>query len=183
MKPRHLVASLLITVASASAALAQSGGPYSLTWNTLDGGGVTFAVAGGYRLGGTIGQLDAGLLTGGSYSLGGGFWSPASASLVDAGPPERAPLAFAARPAAPNPFSATTTLSFDLPAARHVSLALYGIDGRLVRRLVDQQLGAGRQRAVWDGRDQRGQRVATGVYFARIQAGEFASTQRVVRLD
>jgi flagellar hook assembly protein FlgD len=83
----------------------------------------------------------------------------------------------------PNPFFATTTLSLDLPAARHVSLALYGIDGRLVRRLVDQELDAGHHRAVWDGRDERGQRVASGVYFARIQAGEFTTTHRLVRLD
>ena len=46
-------------------AWAQSGGGYDLTWNTVDGGGYTFSTGGGYSLGGTVGQPDAGLLTGG----------------------------------------------------------------------------------------------------------------------
>ncbi len=56
---------------------AQSGGGYDLTWNTIDGGGETFSTGGGYRLGGTVGQPDAGLLAGGGYSLLGGFWGGA----------------------------------------------------------------------------------------------------------
>jgi len=58
----------------ASVALAQSGGGYDLGWNTVDGGGTTFSAGGDYTLGGTIGQPDAGLLSGGGYVLGGGFW-------------------------------------------------------------------------------------------------------------
>ncbi len=55
-------------------AAAQSGGGYDLTWNTVDGGGASFSTGGGYTLGGTIGQSDAGVQGGGSYSLAGGFW-------------------------------------------------------------------------------------------------------------
>ena len=58
----------------ASVALAQSGGGYDLSWNTVDGGGYTFSAGGDYTLGGTIGQPDAGELSGGGYVLGGGFW-------------------------------------------------------------------------------------------------------------
>ncbi len=54
---------------------AQSGGPYDLSWWTIDGGGITFATGGVYNLGGTIGQPDASnALAGGPYSLTGGFW-------------------------------------------------------------------------------------------------------------
>ncbi len=63
----------------ASVALAQSGGGYDLTWNTVDGGGATFSTGGEYSLGGTIGQSDAGVLTGGGYTLAGGFWGGAVA--------------------------------------------------------------------------------------------------------
>ena len=63
----------------ASVALAQSGGGYDLTWNTVDGGGATFSEGGGYALGGTIGQPDAGVLTGGAYTLAGGFWGGGAA--------------------------------------------------------------------------------------------------------
>ena len=57
--------------------LAQSGGDYDLTWNTVDGGGATFSTGGPYSLGGAIGQPDAGLLTDGDYTLTGGFWGGA----------------------------------------------------------------------------------------------------------
>ena len=52
--------------------LAQEG--YELSWWTVDGGGQTYSIGGGYEIGGTIGQPDAGVLTGGGYVLGGGFW-------------------------------------------------------------------------------------------------------------
>jgi hypothetical protein len=167
----------------AGPALAQSGGAYSLDWSTLDGGGQTSATGGAYQLRGTVGQPDAGQLTGGVYGLNGGFFSPASGGTVDVPTSEAIPRVFAARPAAPNPFRTSTTLSFDLPATRHVNLAVYGIDGGIVRRLIDQDLPAGQHRAVWDGRDERGQFVASGIFFARVRAGEFTSTLRVVRLN
>ena len=50
----------------------QSG--YDLSWYTIDGGGATFSTGGSYSLGGSIGQPDAGSLSGGSYTLNGGFW-------------------------------------------------------------------------------------------------------------
>lgn len=56
-------------------AAAQTGGGYDLSWSTWDNsGGVTFASGGGYELGATVGQADAGLSAGGPYSLNGGFW-------------------------------------------------------------------------------------------------------------
>jgi hypothetical protein len=51
---------------------------YDLSWYTIDGGGATFSTGGSYSLGGSIGQPDAGSLSGGSYQLNGGFWSGAS---------------------------------------------------------------------------------------------------------
>ena len=54
--------------------VAQSGGTYDLTWNTIDGGGGMFSTGVTYSLGGTIGQADAGTMSGGTYTLNGGFW-------------------------------------------------------------------------------------------------------------
>lgn len=77
-KSAHLCARsgvlLLALLLVAGPVLAQVGAPYDLTWNTIDGGGETFSAGGPYVLGGTIGQPDAGLLGGGDYTLGGGFW-------------------------------------------------------------------------------------------------------------
>jgi len=55
--------------------LAQSGGDYDLSWNTIDSGGYTYSSGGVYSVGGTIGQLDAGIMSGGVYTLSGGFWA------------------------------------------------------------------------------------------------------------
>ena len=66
-----LAAATLLT----AAARAQSGGGYDLSWWTIDGGGITFATGGTFNLGGTAGQPDASsALTGGAFSLTGGFW-------------------------------------------------------------------------------------------------------------
>jgi hypothetical protein len=62
-----------------SAAQAQTGGGYDLTWNTIDGGG-TFSTGGGYELGGTAGQPDAGTSSGAGFVLDGGFWAGVSAA-------------------------------------------------------------------------------------------------------
>jgi hypothetical protein len=56
---------------------------HALTWWTVDGGGWTFSRGGGYTLGGTIGQPDAGLLRGGGYALAGGFWPGGETVPVD----------------------------------------------------------------------------------------------------
>jgi hypothetical protein len=61
-------------------ALAQSGGGFDLSWSTVDGGGYTFSQGGGYTLGGTVGQPDAGVLSDGSYTLTGGFWPNSGAT-------------------------------------------------------------------------------------------------------
>ena len=74
---------LLVTIVlflPVTVALAQSGGIYDLSWSSLDGGGYTFSSGGAYTLGGTIGQPDAGLLSGGSYTLGAGFWCGGAAA-------------------------------------------------------------------------------------------------------
>ena len=74
-----LLATLSLLALSLSIGLVygQVGGGYDLSWSSVDGGGATFSTGGSYELGGTIGQLDAGVLTGGTYSLEGGFWGGA----------------------------------------------------------------------------------------------------------
>lgn len=68
---------LLIAVPSSNA---QSGSGYDLSWNVIAGGGATFSVGDNYTLGATIGQAAAGPLSGGNYTLSGGFWNGALAN-------------------------------------------------------------------------------------------------------
>lgn len=69
----------LLSLAVAASVSAQTGGGYDLTWSTIDGGGYTWSEGGGYALDGTAGQPDAGMLSGGGYTLSGGFWISAPA--------------------------------------------------------------------------------------------------------
>jgi len=90
------------------------------------------------------------------------------------------PSAFALHGAVPNPFNPQTMVHFSLPASEHVRLGLYDIQGRLVRSLVDGVRGAGPQQVLWDGRDHSGRSVASGTYFARLEAGGLQSVKSMV---
>lgn len=82
----------------------------------------------------------------------------------------------------PNPFSRQTTIEYDLPHPAHVNLSIYDVGGRLVKAVIDRREPAGRYAAVWSGRDTTGKPIVPGVYFVRIQAGEFEATRKMVYL-
>ena len=78
-----------------------------------------------------------------------------------------------------DPFNPATEIRFELPQPTPVVLDTFDSRGRLVRRLVDETLPAGLHRPVWRGLDQRGQRVASGVYYARVTTVGFTATTSV----
>jgi hypothetical protein len=82
----------------------------------------------------------------------------------------------------PNPFNPSTMISFELPSRTHALLRVYDVRGTLVRTLVDENLPAGPQTAVWDGADDHGAPAASGVYFYRLEAGPAPVTRRMVLL-
>jgi len=86
-------------------------------------------------------------------------------------------------PAVPNPFNPNTTLRIDLAREGVVSLDIVDARGRRVRSLMRAgRVAAGEHRVVWDGRDDRGQRVASGVYEARLHADGSIWTRRLTLL-
>jgi predicted outer membrane repeat protein len=87
-------------------------------------------------------------------------------------PQDGGDFVFALEPANPNPFRSTTSVAFSIPEAASVSIDLFGVAGRLVRTLVhDERFSAGRHVVTWDGRDDSGDPLASGVYFCRAAAG------------
>jgi hypothetical protein len=80
----------------------------------------------------------------------------------------------------PNPFNPTTAISFQLPADSEVSLAIYNLSGQLVKQLVAGQISAGQHSFTWDATNERGERVASGVYLYVIKAGEFTAQRKLV---
>jgi len=81
----------------------------------------------------------------------------------------------------PNPFNPSTTITYQLPEAGHVTLQVYDLTGKVVNTLVSDYRPAGYHKVVWNGRDSKATPVATGVYFYRIMAGQaYAETRKMV---
>ncbi len=83
----------------------------------------------------------------------------------------------------PNPFNPTTDISFSLPTPAQVTLQVYNILGERVRTLADSQFGAGSHTVAWDSNDEAGNRVASGIYFYRLRAGETVKTKKMILLQ
>ena len=92
------------------------------------------------------------------------------------------PSQFRLGEARPNPFNPRTLISFDLPRAVEVRLAIYDASGRIIRTLVDEAMPAGNHAIEWDGKDNAGRSVSTGVFFYQMTAGDFASQKRMTLL-
>jgi hypothetical protein len=80
----------------------------------------------------------------------------------------------------PNPFNPTTKIEFVLSKSGQVRVEIFNILGQKVKTLVDQYLKAGHQMVEWDGKDDSGKEVTSGVYFYRLQAKEFTQTKKMV---
>jgi len=85
-------------------------------------------------------------------------------------------------PCYPNPFNPTTTISFELDFAADISLAVYGAGGELVRTLEGGFYPAGTNSTLWQGKNNHGQAVASGVYFARLTVGSMSVVQKMILL-
>ena len=80
----------------------------------------------------------------------------------------------------PNPFNHSTTLRFELPRAEEVTLRIHEVSGRIIRTLYDQvQLSPGQHFVEWDGRNERGNRVSSGVYFYHLDVGSKTLVQKM----
>lgn len=149
-------------------------------WTADNGGGAV--AGGGFSLTGTIGQPDAGLHTGGSFTLQGGFWFGGAAVVgvgddPDAAAPATVELALSV---APNPIRGTGTVQLELPRPGPVRLAVYDVTGRRLATIANREFQAGTHALAVRAEDDQGRRVPTGVYFLRLEAGERSVTRRML---
>ena len=90
------------------------------------------------------------------------------------------PAGFSLEQNYPNPFNGRTTISYQLPGPGAVELILYGLLGQPVRRLVSEYQGSGSYRIAWDGADDEGNQVASGVYLYQLEVGDQLLSRRLV---
>ncbi len=105
---------------------------------------------------------------------------PRLAGKASAAANSEVPGQFALSQNYPNPFNPATNIEFQLPQNSHVSLKIYDLQGRLVRTLLNQEMEAGSHRVAWDGRDERGNGAASGIYLYHIKAGNYVETRKMV---
>jgi hypothetical protein len=82
----------------------------------------------------------------------------------------------------PNPCNPAATIDFSLASAQHANLAIYDAQGRLIKTLVDGTLAGGSHSIIWNGTNESGARVASGVYFSRINADKKFATKKILLL-
>jgi len=86
----------------------------------------------------------------------------------------------------PNPFNPTTLIRYQLPAVSDqqsaVSLKIYNVLGQRVRTLVNKEQAPGYYSVIWNGRDDYGREMASGVYFYRLEAGRYSSSKKLLLL-
>ncbi len=97
-------------------------------------------------------------------------------------PAANVPLTFALEQNYPNPFNPSTTIRYQLPQDREVSLVVYDILGQVVKTLVRGQQKAGAYSVQWDATNDAGFRVSSGMYIYRITAGTFTESRKMVLL-
>jgi flagellar hook assembly protein FlgD len=82
----------------------------------------------------------------------------------------------------PNPFVEVTNIKFQIPNKSRIKLKIYDLVGRLIKTLVDKEMDSGHYEVEWDGKDSFGEKVPTGIYFCKLQVGEFKTMKKLILL-
>ena len=82
----------------------------------------------------------------------------------------------------PNPFNPETAIEFQLPEPTFVSLTICNVLGQGIRKLVDERKDGGYHEVIWDGKNDRGETVSSGIYLYRLNAGDFVCIKKMMML-
>ncbi len=118
----------------------------------------------------------------GNYSCGDGVWSDTFGytEVKDGTQDNDVPQSYFLSRNYPNPFNPETQIEYGLPKGAEVNLWIYNVLGQRVRTLLEEYQAAGHKTVSWDGTDDDGNKVASGIYFYKIQAGEFTDSKKMI---
>jgi hypothetical protein len=159
-----------------------------IPWWSINAGGNVYDSSTNYKLCGSTAQSVAGKdsSTGTVPFCYSGFWNPwvKKTTPVEWEDVDQAelPREFDLRQNYPNPFNPNTMIEYALPKSAHVTIEIYNLLGQKVDVLIDEDQKVGRYRVDWDGRDRNGKELASGIYFYRIQAGDFVKCKKMIML-
>jgi hypothetical protein len=123
----------------------------------------------GKRLAGVVLQSNGNIL---GVSDSTGILVPQGPTAIVESSKDNIPEVYALRQNTPNPFNPSTKIKYDIPKKGRVKIAVYNMLGQLVITLVDKHHNPGRYSIIWDGTNNYGQKVATGIYLYRLGAGD-----------
>ena len=178
---RAAVLAVVAMLVSAPRCEAQSGGPYSIKRQVIMSGGMS--AGGSFSLQGVIGQAAAETSTGGSFSVTSGFFSGSRGLVaVEPGPIVEVVGGVELYAPQPSPSAAGASIGFGLPKPGHVTLAVYGVNGAVIRTLASTDYPAGKHAVAWDRADASGRRVPPGIYWVHLTSDGVARTRKLVLL-
>lgn len=182
MKRLHLDPWTLAALAVALFAVAALAAPQVFVPRKVVAGGGGVIGQQKHAIVGTVGQPSVATAIREGHVLASGYWHPDDpASPVPPG--EETPRRPALLGNHPNPFNPMTEIRFTVGAtAAHARLRVYDMRGRLVRTLLDEVVAPGVATAVWRGRDDRGENVASGLYFFNLVVGDEVFTRKMTLL-
>ena len=91
-------------------------------------------------------------------------------------------MQFALHQNSPNPFNPVTTITYDIPEPTYVEIAIYDLLGGKVRTLVSKEMSPGFHSAIWNGKDDRGRLVASGMFIVRMTSSSFMDVRKMLML-
>jgi hypothetical protein len=154
--------------------------------HVLDAGGGMWISSSNYKLSSSLGQSIIGVQGGATKKVYTGFWNP---WVVETSPVEweevdytKRPKEFDLRQNYPNPFNPVTIIEYALPKTSQVKIQIYNILGQRVRELVNEMQEPGYKSIHWDGKDDHGDEVSSGIYFYRIEADNFVKSKKMTIL-
>ncbi|MBI4426568.1 MAG: T9SS type A sorting domain-containing protein [Candidatus Kerfeldbacteria bacterium] len=176
---RITVLTLVITAfLAASTASGQTVQPKSL----FSSGG-QLMTDGATQVNANLGDVFTGVSFGGTTEVQHGFWTSPENQVIGVDGPKLT-LVFYLSQAQPNPARTSTTIEFGLPVEEPVvTLNIYDVSGRLVRRLFNGKMNAGVFRQTWDLRNDAGTRMPAGLYFSRLTASSFRAVRKIVVIN
>jgi len=151
---------------------------YMIGRYVIGGGGIIGATSANNRHHATIGQTIVGRTSGSNYILLAGFWLASGGPVgIQTEDPIALPTEFKLHQNFPNPFNPETTIEYDLPNACLVTVEIFNTVGQRISVISSQIQGPGYAAAVWDGHNDQGEAMGSGVYFYRITASLMKDTK------
>lgn len=158
-------------------------GQIQCNWYSMNNGGGAMSSA-NYACAVTINQIAIGTITGSNLSAYLGFWYPGIVTGIAEDKSDEIinsnTLTTKLYQAKPNPFKNQTEIYYSLAGQQKVTLFIYDISGRMVKTLVNDNLNPGIYSVNWNGKNERGQQVSSGIYFYQLKTKDYTKTNKIL---